>query len=149
MRSIIFTVLVFSLAVEAKTQKQASHMLMNCEISNCHRKHQKTIVVCDSISGLTIKTVLITSGSSYDMNGFAPLRKKSIQYVYDANKNILVKGISKSKHRGDATLTIKSNYISFDQSQPGFKIFHQPFLSGNGYWLKYDVYGNRISKTRF
>jgi len=120
---------------------------MNCEISNCQRKHQNTTVVYDSISGLTIKTVLITSGSSYDINGFVPLRRKSIQYVYDANKNIIVKCISKSKYRGDAATIIKNNYISFDKSQRGFIILHQPFLFGKGYVLKYDLYGKRISKT--
>jgi hypothetical protein len=149
MRSVILIVLVFSFVFEVKSQNQATHKLVSCDISGCHRKHQKTILVCDSSSGLTIKTILITSGSSYDMNGFAPLRKRSKQYVYAANAKLLLKGISKYRQRGDATITRKSNYISFDHNHSGFTVFHRSFFTGNKYLLKYDASGKRISKTHF
>ena len=139
----IFLLCFFGLAY---AQQVVEHSLIDCKKPKCDRKHKKVVVEYDSLSGLKIVTIKLSSGLNViQFGGTTPKKTKAFQEIIISSGKRLKTCSSVSKFKGDVQVP-SGSYISFDKQQPGFYVYHAPKLVGTVYTKRYDVTGNFIEK---
>jgi hypothetical protein len=106
------------------TSSDDGHVMFNCQVNECAKEHRSISTKYDSVTGLKLEIIRITSGLNFSMAGLTPAKVELIYKVHKGNV-VLAEAASKTSQKRCIEKVHQRGYIEFNPKDHGFIVYKE------------------------